>query len=323
MKINLASYGLNTDTGKRLLAKALAEYPYLQVVEFSQDPFSFQTFPVKPPIGGDSSARAINDPATKYNYAPASGGGTQKAYSKEYEIDIAYKNDLNVGLTPDGLKRQLEAEQLRLFLKVVTDVIYDMFNGDGITTALLGFNNFIKDVADASGQTAIYGFTQDQIHSALKPVNMTLDLSNRVQLRLFEELLTSNLAEIGGSPILTMNTSMFGRMTSMAKELNVLGTITSDFGKPISTFGNTPMLPVSTDLMPNNETDGENTDLTSIYAIGFDDVTGVRYATNTGFAFQDFDIVQDTPAGKTRVDFIGNLKIEDMKKIRRFSRIKL
>jgi len=324
MNIFQASYGLD-DVGKRLLTNVLSLLKIFQVMVFSQEPFSFLTYPVKPDVGdADNSARAINADAKKFTYAPTSGSGTQKAYSFEYEIDVAYLNDLNIGaITNEGLKRQLQNEQLRLFLKLASDVLYDMFNGSGSAPNLLGLKTLIKDVADASGQTAIYGFTQDQIHSSLVRVGMTLDLNNLVQLRKFEELLTVKLAEMSGEPILVMNSFMYGRMTSIAKALNMLGSTLTEFGKPITTFGDYKMSPVPLKYLPQDETDGEATTLSSIYAIDYNEATGVRYATNTGFSFKDFDVIQDKPSGKTRADFIAELKVEDMKQIVRFSRLGL
>ncbi|HBO60544.1 TPA: hypothetical protein DD449_02590 [Candidatus Berkelbacteria bacterium] len=325
MKIFQASYGLDTDTGKSLLAKVLSLFQLFQVMEFSQEPFSYLTYPAKPDVGDDdNSARVINADAKKFTYAPTSGSGTQRAYSFEYWIDAAYLADLKIGaITNEGLRRQLQNEQLRLFVKLASDVLYDMMNGDGAAPHILGLKTFIKDTADETGQTSVFGFTQAQLFSSLVQVSMTLDLNNVVQLRKFDELLTRVLAEMAGSPTLVMNSLVFARMTQIAKVLNMYGTTLSDFGKPIDMYGNYKMVPVPLKYLPNTETDGENTDLNSIFVIDYDEATGVRYATNTGFAFQDFDVVSETPSGKTRADFVGNLKCEDIKQIRRLSRIKL
>ena len=325
MKIFQASYGLDTDTGKALLAKVLTLFPIFQLMEFSQEPFSYSTYPAKPDVGDtDNAARAINADAKKFTYEPTAGSSTQRAYSFEYFIDAAYLADLKIGaITNEGLRRQLQNEQLRLFIKLASDVLVDMMGGDGAAPRILGLKTFIKDTADETGQSAVFGFTQAQLFSSLVRVGMTLDLSNSVQLQKFVELLMANLAEMAGSPVLVMNSFMYARMTSIAKALHIYGTTLSDFGKPIDMFGNYKMAPVPLKYLPNDETDGENTTLTSIFAVDYDEATGVRYATNTGFAFKDFDIVSETPSGKTRADFVGNLKCEDVNQIRRFSRIKL
>jgi len=325
MNIFQASYGLDSDVGKALLTKTLTRYPSLQIMEFSQEPFAYSTYPVKPDVGDDdNSARAINADAKKFVYEPTVGGGTQRAYSFEYFIDAAYLADLKIGaITNEGLRRQLQNEQLRLFVKLASDVLYDMINGDGAAPHILGLKTFIKDTPDETGQSEVFGFTKAQLFSSLVQVGMTLDLNNMTQLRMFDELLTRVLAEMAGSPTLVMNSLVFARMTQIAKALHMYGTTLSDFGKPIDMYGNYKMVPVPLKFLPNTETDGESNDLNSIFIIDYDEATGVRYATNTGFAFKDFDIVSETPSGKTRADFVGNLKCEDIKQIRRLSRIKL
>jgi len=124
MKIFQASYGLDSDVGKALLAKVLALFPIFQLMEFSHEAFSYLTYPNKPDVGDtDNSARAINAVAKNFVYAPTGGSATQRAYSFEYAIDVAYLNDLKIGaITNEGLRRQLQNEQLRLFVKLASDV---------------------------------------------------------------------------------------------------------------------------------------------------------------------------------------------------------
>ncbi len=327
MKINQVSRA--SDDSQEILRKILAylvgKYPLLQEMEFSLEPYSFDSYPVQENIGGSSSARAINSDAGSFAYSQVKGGGTQKAYSFELDIDIAYKNDLNVGTTSEGLIRQLQQQQLRLATKVAKDVLTDVISGDGIDKEILGLKTFIKDVADASGQGNHFGLSQEQIQSCLiqSPVQLTLNKENEKVLREFDELLTSTLADVEGNPVLVMNSALFGRMNSIAKFLGQYGETVNSFGQKVTQYGNHKMVPVPLNLYPQNESDGTNSDCSSLFIVSYDEADGVRYATNTGFQFKDFDITEKKPSGKSRLDFIGNLKVENPASIRRVSRLRL
>lgn len=324
MKINQIS---RAESGQekfsRILAFILSEFKYFQVAEFSLEPLSFDTHPVKADVDdATGSRRVIDGTLNKFVYAPSVGGGIQKTYGYEFEIDRAYLADLNVNLTHEGLKRQIEGEQIRLAKRVGLDVINDMVKGDG-TNQILGLSNLIKDVADASGQTAVFGLTQEQLHSSLKQMNIQLSLSDETGLRVFEEELMKIFAEMSDSATLVMNPWMAARMTSIAKKLHSYTQMKTDFGKPIDGIAGHSILPVPLSALPQTESDGTNSDCSSIFVVDFNETDGFRYPTNSGFYFNDFNDLETKPTGKSKLEFIGNCKIENPKKIKRLSRIRL
>ena len=326
MNIYQASSGtMSSEKGKRILAYILKAFPIFSVMEFGIEPFSFDTYPVKEDVGDtDNSARDINADAKNFVYDPSKGGGVQKAYAFEHLIDRAYVHDLEIGAkTAEGLKRQIENEQIRLAKKVANDILVDIFAGLGTDKTILGLKNLIKDTADASGQTSVFGLTQEQIYASLVRIEKRLALDNDLLLRQFEEQLIREIAEMGGDPVMVMNNWMFARMTSIAKKLNLYGQTKTAFGNSISLFGNTRMAPVALKYLPQTETDGTDTDLSSIFLIDYNEADGVRVATNSGFYFVDFKDLETKPSGKSRLEFVGNHKLEDMKKIKRLARIGL
>lgn len=316
---------MNTSKGKRILSFILSAFPIYSIMEFGIEAFSFDTYPVKEDVGdANNSAREINDPVPNFVYSPSKGGGVQKTYGFEYLIDKAYLHDLDIGVkSAEGLKRQIENEQLRLAKKVASDILYDIFNGLGTDKTILGFKNLIKDTADASGQTSVFGLTQEQIFKSLVRVEQRLTISDDTALRTFEEKLIVELADMGGNPVMIMNNLMFARMTTIAKKMNLYGQTTTAFGNKLTTFGNTTMVPVPLKYLPQTETDGTNNDLSSIYLVDYNEADGVRVATNSGFYFVDFKDLETKPSGKSRLEFVGNHKLEDMKKIKRLARIGL
>ena len=320
-----SSASMGTEKGKRILSFILQNFVIFQVMEFGIEAFDFTAYPVKPDVGdADNSARAINADLKKFVYAPGKESGTQRAYGFEFEIDEVYKNDVEQGnITPEGLRRRIENEQIRLAKKVGGDLLTDIIGGDGVSPRILGFKNMIKDVADASGQVAFLGLTQEQIHASLVQVGVQLLLSDEATLRAYEETLSREIADMGGDPVMIMNNYMFARMTAIAKKLNLYGQVETAFGKSIDTFGNTKMVPVPLKYLPQTESDGTNNDCSSIFLVNYNEVDGVRVATNSGFKFTDFAELETKPSGKSRLTFTGNHKIEDMKKMKRLSRIRL
>lgn len=312
------------DKFQRILAYILKIFTAFQVIEFSQESFSFDTYPISPDVGNETSSRRnINDVLNKFVYAPNKGNGTQVPYGFEFECDKVYLNDLDIGaITPDGLRRRLEGNQLKLAKKVGGDVLYDMINGLGANGQILGLANIIKDVANADGQDEIYKLTKEQVQSMLVQVGIQLDLSDKVLLRTFEEMLIRETADML-NPVLIMNNFLHARMTSIAKILSSYSTTLNDFGKSIEKFGNLTMVKVPANIMPFTEADGNANKSSSIYAVDYNEVDGVRVATNSGFDFTDFATLETKPSGKTRLEFTGNTKIEDPKKLRRFSRIQM
>jgi|GEM_PF-1523196 len=316
---------MGTDKGKRILSFILQNFVIFQIMEFGIEPFDFTSYPVKEDVGdADNSARAINAELKKFVYAPSKGGETQRAYGFEYDIDEVYLNDLELGnITNEALRRRIENEQIRLAKKVGGDLLTDVFGGDGVSPKILGFKNMIKDVADSSGQSSFLGLTVDQIHASLVQVGLQLSLSDEATLRAYEETLTREISDMGGNPVLIMNNYMFARHTAIAKKLNLYGQVETAFGKTIDTFGNTKMIPVPLKYLPQTESDGTHNDCSSIFLAEYNEVDGLRVATNSGFKFTDFKELETKPSGKSRLTFTGNHKIEDMKKLKRLSRIRL
>lgn len=326
MKINQVSRSSNApDVLRAILAFVMSAFPIFEVMEFGVEPFSYDVYPAKPDVGDtDNSAREINADAKNFVYEPTKGSGSQKAYAFEHLIDRAYLNDLDIGaVAPEGLVRQIRNEQLRLSKKVASDVLYDVFNGLGSDKTILGLRNLIKDVAASSGQSEYFGFTKTQIHESRIPVGITLDLDDEKLLRTFEETLIRELSGMSGTPILVMNNYLYARMATLAKQLKLYGQVTNVFGTKLDTFGPYPMAPVGTKYLPFDESDGTNNDCTSLFAVNYNEVDGLRLATNSGFYFTDFENLEEKPSGKSRLEFIGNHKIEDMRQVKRFTRIRL
>ncbi len=324
MKINQVSRAENgQDKFNRILAFILSSYPFFQVAEFSLETFSYDTYPQKPDVGDNrGSRRSINGDLKNFVYSPSKGGATQKAYGYEYVVDRAYTEDLNVGKTPDGLRRELEREQIRLAKQVVDDIIYDMINGDG-NDQILGLATLIKDAADSSGQAEAFGLTKAQIHTSLKQMNVTLDVTDKALLRSFEEELIKVFTKMSTNAVLVMNESVYPRMSSVAKELSAYTETKSDFSKPISQIDGRKMVPVPDVALPQTESDTIDGKSSSIYIIDFNETDGFRYATNSGFFFKDFENIEEKPSGKSRFEFIGNSKLENVKSIKRLSRIRI
>lgn len=310
---------LGNTRGQALLGAILIAVPKLRFAQFKLDTARYDLYPDRD-ITGSTSARAINAALGLDTYKPSSASGDQKAYGFEVGIDDLYKGDLNVTGAPAGLVRQLEGRLKRLAVKVAEDVEADTIRGMGTDNSMIGLAGFIKDAA-AAGQVGRFGFTQEEIAGLLTQVGFKLDTVENQNL--FVEMLMRDIASVPGANAIEMNSSLLARMTTIALRLGAAGETRDSFGKPVTTFNNIPMVPVSNRGIGCDESDGTNTDCTSLYIVRYEEDNGVSISTNSGFKFDDFEEEEGIPAGKSRLQFFGDLNIQNLKCLRRMSRIRL
>jgi len=196
----------------------------------------------------------------------------------------------------------------------------DMFIGTGVAPRMLGISNFIKD-APAAGQTPALGFTADEQAAMNTQVGLKLDTTANQDA--FVEILFKELSKVPGANAIVCNVNLAARLTTIAKRIGAAGESLSSFGIPVNTFNNVPIVALPTDAIPQNESDGTNTDCTSLYILRNAEELGVAFNTNSGLQFQDFTDYQTSPQGVARLQINLNLVVERTDAIRRLSRIRL
>ncbi len=311
--------------GAGLLTSMLEEAPALQFAEFQSEASDHLLATARETATG-SSSRNEGDTAHRNAVVPDVTPRKLRLYSREVTVDNVRIQDVRNGITaPAGLKnfydRQLKVEANGL----ADDLQNDLFAGtDAADVAgkihMLGFSEFLKD-AVAAGQTARFGFSTADI--AAMNVQAALKLDTDENQSAFVELLYKVLAQIPGANAIQCNVNLAARLTTIAKKLGAAGESINSFGTKASTFNGIPIIPVPVTTISQSESDGVNADCTSLYAIRYQEDTGVAVTTNSGILFADFAESSELPSGIARIEFFGNLAVQSRNSLRRISRIRL
>lgn len=308
-----------TGRSANLLAKMLEISPLLQYAEFRKDFSTGLNVPDKSTFT-NSAARAVNAAVQKDNQAPAPSLVALALYGREIGVDDLYKADAQLNGSPIGLLRFLDRQLGALAVKLANEIQIDMIQGTATSNRMLGLSNFVKDAA-AAGQTAALGFTTTE--QAAMNYQVALQLNTTANQDAFIEILYKQLASVPGANAILCNANLAARLTTIAKRLGAAGETINSFGVPATTFNNVPIVPLDVNTIIQTESDGTNTDCTSLYVVRFAEELGVCFNTNSGFYFQDFQDYQTLPQGVSRMQFFLNLAVERTDALKRLSRIRL
>lgn len=303
----------------QILSKILEVCPLFQYADFRLDPSEYGNIPDKA-TWTSSAARAEGMPAQKDVQVPTPAFKKLAIYEREITVDNLRKLDSRITGSPNGLKLFGERQLTALAVKVAQEVQIDMIQGTDASNRMLGIGSFVKD-ANAGGQTAALGFTTAE--QAAMNVQVSLQLNNVTNQDGFVEILFKELAKVPGANAIVCNANLGARLTTIAKRVGAAGETLNSFGIPVSTFNNVPIVIVDTNTITQTESDGTNSDCTSLYIIRFSEELGLTFTTNSGFYFEDFPEDVQNPDMKARIGFYLNLAVERTDALRRLSRIRL
>lgn len=305
--------------GAQLLAVIMQNVPLLQYLQFKPDPSTHFVGADKSTFTG-SAARAVNATIQRDAQAPVLTARSLALYGREISVDDVYKMDANVGLSPEGLKMLADRQLKSLAAKLGVEIETEMFTGSDASNRMLGLGIFVKDAA-AGGQTAALGFTTAELASMNTQVSLQLNTSANQDA--FIETLEKEIAKVPGANLIVCNPNLKARLSTVARRLGAAGETINSFGQPTQTFNGLPIVPVSLTTITQTESDGTNSDCTSLYVLRATEDLGVAYSTNSGFYFTDFDLSEVRPNGIARLQFFLNLTVERTDAMRRLSRIRL
>jgi hypothetical protein len=318
--MNIAQISRNlTARGENLLSKILTVAPLFQHAEFKPDASTHMVIPDKDTHTG-SAARAEGAQGQNDLQQPSAVTRNLALYTREISIDDVRNYDSNIGVSPAGLKMFADRRVAGLAGKLADEVQADMIAGTDADNHMLGLGTFVKDAA-AAGQTARLGFTADELASMLVQASMKLD--TEANQNAFVELLERIIASVPGANAIITNNLLGARLSTIARRLGAAGETLNSFGQKVATFDNIPIIRVNQTAIPQTESDGTNTDCTSLYVTRFAEELGVCYSTNSGFDYVDFENVESKPQGKARLNMFLNLTVERSDALRRVSRIRL
>lgn len=303
-----------------LLAEMVSQHPIFQVAQFRRDGSTFLSTKEGASHTG-TAARAEGAAAQRDAQTPTTAQISLALYSREISVDNLRRQDVVAGVqTPNGLRQFYDRQLKKLLKKFATEIQTDMMTGTNSSNKMLGLSNWVKDAA-SGGQTAAMGFTAAE--QAAMNVQVSLQLNTTANQDSFIETLETQIPTVPNANAILLNQYLYARLNSMARRYAAIGTIVNDFGKTIPTIFQVPIYPLPTTAIPQTESDGTNSDCTSLYVVRFAEELGVCFATNSGFLFTDFEDVDDLPSGVARMEMYTQLVAEDTDALKRLSRIRL
>ena len=324
MKFTQLSTGL-AGRGANLAAKALEIRPELAAYEF-QFEASTHLDVVGPEVYNGSTinntARAEGSPVNERNRAvPTVNVATHKLYEGEIAIDNLRLQDKKAGLmTPQAMTNLEDTQLVMETRRVAMNFADDVFAGDGTSNRVIGLSAVIAD-ADASGQTARFGFTADELAAMLVQVNLKLDSDDNIKQ--FLELLQLQLNLMPGANAIHANANLHARLTSVARAKGFYSQGQDFFNQTVDKIHNIPFVKHQTSAIPMTESNGDSNTCTSMYIVNWQEYTGCNIPTNTGLLFEDFPQTTEESSGVARVGFYGRPRIQSRFCLRRMSRIQL
>jgi hypothetical protein len=317
--MNIAQISNLGSRGASLLALIIQVAPFLQAAEFRLDASSHLVIKDADTSTG-TAARAEGNDAQIDAQVPTTTARSLALYTREISIDEVRTLDKNVGISPAGLKLFADRRLTGLAGKLAIEIQDDCFIGLDASNEMLGLGVFVKD-ATSGGQTTKLGFTTAEL--AAMNTQISLQLNDTTNQNSFVESLIKEISNVPGANALVMNSNLYARMSTIAYRIGAAGETRNSFGQPVKTFNNVPMIAVPTTTITQTESDGSNSDCTSMYILRFAEDQGVCFNTNSGFAFTDFPDNPELPGQKARMSFYLNLVCERTDAMKRLSRIRL
>ncbi|MDD5061478.1 MAG: hypothetical protein PHN44_04245 [Candidatus Marinimicrobia bacterium] len=307
----------------RALLTAFLDEPLIRNMEFSPDTSDYLQEALAASADVAAITRAEGAALQRVNITGSPTLGKLALYGKEYSIDDVKKFDGNIGASPEFIRNRALRNALKQIKKLREDFAKHRIQGVGNAspnTEMYGLATLIKDAETSAGQTAFGGYSVSDIHSMLTRVQ--IDLTTKIKILQFMELLQREIALVPGANGLLMNTFLAGRILTGARLLHVLGSAQDSFNIPLNTVFGIPMIVGTTDMIPNTDVWSGHSLATSLYIVRNAELSGLDYPSNSGFAYSGFDD-DDTPLGISRIQVFTNTRLNDVNCVRRLSEIGL
>jgi hypothetical protein len=307
-----------TGRAAALLAKMIELAPIFRAAQFKLDPSTFLNTKETLAKTG-TAARAPGAAAQRDAQSPSVALSTLAAYTREYSIDELYLADANVGNSPEALKKASDRKLAQFAVAMAEEIQDHMFIGTAASNQMLGISTLVLD-AVASGQTARLGFTQAELAAMNKNISLQLTSDNYGN---FLETLEKEIANVPNANAIMVNTNLAARLTTIARVKHVYGQINDAFGGVVETILSVPIIKLPTTAIIQTESDGTNSDCTSMYIARFAEELGLSFSTNSGFMFTDFPNTEVKPNAVARLSMHLQLSPEKTNAVKRLSRIRL
>lgn len=317
--------------GVTAIANMLSASPLLNVLDakgaFELDAQNFDFLPVT--STGSIQKRAVGGSYTGTDIVPASKvAGALAIYGGRIDIDRTHIRDAEKGLRdiPSWFQKAIKKEHI-IFAKNLED---KLMNGLGTSNDVKGISKILtgNDLPGYTGANRVINANDYSKITNSKSFDITLALSDTdkpKQRETFIEMLIYATSMMDGVPVMLLNSTMLGRMTTIAKKEHILGEDRASFGIPVSTFNGIPMIRLNEGSITNTEDDDTATtpltNTTSLYLASFGEFN-FSLVTNSGLDYTESKWMQTKEADSEKWEMSVAWKIEEPKSALRIRNIK-
>ena len=283
--MNIAQIGNLGPRAQALLSLILAQLQIFRVAEFRLDASTHLHAVDKHSATGTAARAEGADTVQTDKQAPSTEAKSLNLYTRDATIDKVRTQDKLLGIGTEFQKLFADQRMDSNVIALAEEVQNHMFTGTLTNNQMLGLLELIKD-ADVAGQTARGGFTQTELAAMKSRAELKLDTTENQYA--FVELIEKELANVPGANAILVNANVGARLSTIARKVSALGMTMDQFGFPLQTFNEVPIVKVPTTAISQTMSDGVNADCTAIAIVRFAERQGMCYSTNSGFLYQDF-----------------------------------
>lgn len=307
--------------GAAALGQILISSPFLAWLDQQSGWEEDATSYLYDPIEGTMSvqARALGGSFAASDMTPATRqSGALRFHGFQLDIDQSHIADDLRGLQnlsgwiDKNLKKKVES-----WAKSYEGLL---FNSDGTSNTIKG----LKAIFD--GLANIPGFSITGVINAKDAVGSgnSLDLTTQTNYDAFTEYLLLWMSQVEDVRGMVMSPRMFARMYTIAKKTHQLGQSIDEFGRPVDTFNNVPMVKTLDTTILHTEPDDAGTPATNTTSIWLMSPGEQRQSlvTNSGLDFEDYDKLESKQSGRVKGEVRASWKVEEKNAVRRIRNIK-
>lgn len=312
--------------GPEALALMLSKSPFLAYMDqqsaFEQDATDFNFRPATQ--NGSIQTRAIGSDMTRRNKTPNDKVYfTQAIVGDAVQLDDTYKRDAKIG--KNDIDKWLGKELVRSVSAYALALEAMLINGDPASNQPKGLQRILNGTTDLPG----YASTAAQvcIDAANYGSGNYFDLQSLTpsQIKKFNELITLALTEVENPTGILCSRTMAARMTTIANELKIGGSTVDQFGTPVRTYNNIPLIILPNTTITTAEPDNAGSPVnqtTSLYITSPGEMN-LSVVSNSGLAWVDYDSQQAKERNLEKWEMGLQWKIENPNAIRRIRNIKV
>jgi hypothetical protein len=266
-------------------------------------------------------ARAIGGAFTSSTLTPVNNQtGSLFMHGLQIDIDQSHLADDARGLNnlAGWIDNELP-EEVDSFTRLYEALLFNG-SGSGSPAQIKGLKTILDGTTNMTG-FSITGVINGKDAAASGD---SIDLTDAANYDRFVEKLVLWISDVENPTGLLMSPRMRAKMTTIAKKQGILGQSIDQFGKPVATFNDVPMIATLATTILHTEPDDNATPVantTSLYIMAPAE-KNISLVTNSGLDFEDYEKLEAKQSGRVKGEIRAAWKIQKRNAVRRVRNIK-